>query len=331
MTGLSLMRLLPPGGKIASGQITLAGRGDITTLSDAEMRKIRGNDIGMVFQDPMTSLDPTMTIGHQIAETVRLHRGGDQKAAMARAAEVLSLVGMPRLAERLDDYPHQLSGGLRQRVMIAIALACEPKVLVADEPTTALDVTIQAQILDLLDDLKDRLGMAIILITHDLGVIAGRADRTMVMYAGRIVEQAETGRLFGAMHHPYTEALLASIPTIDQDPRQVLYSIPGLPPELIRPPACCRFAARCRYVQDRCRTEQPLLDGGSEHEFACFFPTSTDAGDLKATSELFTADGSTADAAGAAPVPASTGSPAARQRHPGKHRLGKHRLGRYRL
>jgi peptide/nickel transport system ATP-binding protein len=279
MTGNSIMRLLPPGGHIIGGEVLLEGR-DLVSLSEDELRTVRGNEIGMIFQDPMTSLNPTMSIGRQIGESVRLHRGAGKKEALDRAAEVLSLVGMPRPAERLDDYPHQLSGGLRQRVVIAMALACEPKVLIADEPTTALDVTIQAQILNLLDDLKDRLGTAIVLITHDMGVIAGRADRTMVMYAGQVVEQTDTVELFSRMRHPYTEALLSSIPQIDQDATQVLYSIPGLPPDLSDPPAACRFAARCRYVQDRCRTEVPPLGGDADHRFACFYPTDSDAEDL---------------------------------------------------
>jgi peptide/nickel transport system ATP-binding protein len=285
MTGNSIMRLLPPGGRIVDGEILLDGR-DLVPLSDTEMRKVRGNEVGMVFQDPMTSLNPTMTIGRQIAESVELHRDVTRKGALDRAAEVLSLVGMPRPAERLGDFPHQLSGGLRQRVMIAMALACDPKVLIADEPTTALDVTIQAQILTLLEDLKARLGMAIILITHDLGVIAGRADRTMVMYAGRIIESAETSKLFSRMRHPYTEALLASIPQIDQDTSQVLYSIPGLPPDLTDPPTGCRFAARCRYVQEHCRQEDPPLAGDADHPYACFYPTSSDADDLAGTSRI---------------------------------------------
>ena len=216
MTGLSIMGLLPPGGRIIGGSITLDGR-ELVGLSDAQMRSIRGNDIAMIFQDPLTSLDPTKTIGYQVAEPIRLHRGAAKQEAMDRAAEVLAMVGLPRPRERLGDYPHQLSGGLRQRVMIAMALGCEPKLLIADEPTTALDVTIQAQILALLDRLKEQLGMAILLITHDMGVIAGHADRVEVMYAGRLVETADTGTLFSHMHHPYTQALLGSIPRLNQD------------------------------------------------------------------------------------------------------------------
>jgi peptide/nickel transport system ATP-binding protein len=272
ITGLSIMRLLPPGGRIVSGTVKLGGR-EVTALGEAEMRRVRGNDVAMVFQDPMTSLDPTMTIGDQIAEPVRAHRGASKKEALERAAEVLALVGMPKPRERLKAFPHQLSGGLRQRVMIAMALACEPKLIIADEPTTALDVTIQAQILSLLDDLKERLGMGMLLITHDMGVIAGRASRVMVMYAGRIVETAEVQDLFTGRRHPYTEALLDSIPDVKTDRKGVLYSIPGLPPDLSNPPAGCRFSPRCRYAQDRCRTEDPALDGDDPaHSYACFFP-----------------------------------------------------------
>ena len=272
MTGLSIMGLLPPGGSIVGGSVRLAGR-ELTTLPDAEIRKIRGNEIAMIFQDPLTSLDPTKTIGYQVAEPVRLHRGASRAAALDRAAEVLALVGLPRPKERLSDYPHQLSGGLRQRVMIAMALACEPKLLIADEPTTALDVTIQAQILALLDDLKSRLGMAMLLITHDMGVIAGHADRVNVMYAGRLVEESETIELFEHMHHPYTQALLASIPRLDQDQARRLANIPGIPPDLSGPPAGCRFAARCSRATDKCRAEEPPLAGQSlEHRFACWHP-----------------------------------------------------------
>jgi peptide/nickel transport system ATP-binding protein len=274
MTALSLMGLLPPGGSVVSGSITLAGR-ELVGLSDREMNAIRGNEIAMVFQDPLTSLDPTKTIGYQVAEGVRLHRGVSKQEATERAIDVLSLVGLPRPHERLSDYPHQLSGGLRQRVMIAIALACEPKVLIADEPTTALDVTIQAQILRLLTELKDRLGMAMVLITHDMGVVAGNTDRINVMYAGRIVESTDTASLFDRMRHPYTQALLASIPRLAQDNTKRLHSIPGTPPDLSSPPAGCRFAARCEYATDRCRTDEPTLDGLSRaHVYACWHPVS---------------------------------------------------------
>jgi oligopeptide/dipeptide ABC transporter ATP-binding protein len=272
MTGLSIMGLLPPGGKIVSGSIKLDGR-ELVGLSDAELRTIRGNDIAMIFQDPLTSLDPTKTIGYQVAEPVRLHKGASKAAAMARATEVLGLVGLPRPAERLGDYPHQLSGGMRQRVMIAMALTCEPKLLIADEPTTALDVTIQAQILTLLHNLKDRLGMAMLLITHDMGVIAGHADRVQVMYAGRMVEVTSTPNLFQHMHHPYTRALLASIPRLSQDNKRRLLTIGGLPPDLSEPPAGCRFAPRCSRATGKCRDEEPPLIGEtSAHLFACWHP-----------------------------------------------------------
>jgi peptide/nickel transport system ATP-binding protein len=272
MTGLSIMGLLPPGGRIVNGSVKLGDR-ELVGLSDRELRRIRGNEIAMIFQDPLTSLDPTKSIGYQVAEPVRLHRGVSKAEAMERAAEVLGLVGLPRPKERLKNYPHQLSGGLRQRVMIAMALSCEPKLLIADEPTTALDVTIQAQILKLLDDLKTRLGMAMLLITHDMGVIAGHADRVNVMYAGRLVETAETDGLFKRMHHPYTQALLASIPRLNQDAGQRLLNITGLPPDLSKPPAGCRFAPRCSKATDKCRDEEPPLTGeSSDHLFACWHP-----------------------------------------------------------
>ena len=272
MTGLSIMGLLPPGGSIIGGSIKLDGR-ELVGLKGEDLRHVRGNEIAMIFQDPLTSLDPTKTIGYQVAEPVRLHRGASKADALDRAVEVLNLVGLPRPKERLDDYPHQLSGGLRQRVMIAMALANEPKLLIADEPTTALDVTIQAQILALLRDLKDRLGMAMLLITHDMGVIAGHADRVNVMYAGRVVETAEVMQLFTEMHHPYTQALLASIPQLDQDARKALHAIPGLPPDLSNPPQGCRFAARCSRATDKCRTDEPSLSGKTyEHRFSCWHP-----------------------------------------------------------
>src|SRR5437879_7781611 len=246
MTAMSIMKLLPNGGYIAGGSIRLAGV-DIVPHDEDDMRKLRGNEVSVIFQDPMTSLNPTMTIGNQIAESLRIHRGWKASQGMARAEEVLAVVGMPKPKERLHQYPHQLSGGLRQRVMIAIALACDPQLLIADEPTTALDVTIQAQILSLLDSLKKEFRMSVLLITHDLGVIAGRADRVCVMYAGKIVEEAATEELFDSPYHPYTEALLQSIPRPDQSQAEPLYSIPGLPPDLLHPPRPCRFPPRCRY------------------------------------------------------------------------------------
>ena len=281
MAAMSIMRLLPHRAYIAGGEVRLDGR-DLVKLSNDEIRKVRGNDIGIVFQDPMTSLNPTMTIGRQIAEGVLIHRDVSKAKAFDRAVETLELVGVPRPKERVNDYPHQLSGGLRQRVMIAMALANEPKLLIADEPTTALDVTIQDQILRLLDRLKAELGMGIILITHDMGVIAGRADRVVVMYAGEKIESAPTSELFNNVRHPYTEALLASIPKLNQDKTQELYSIPGLPPDLRRPPLACRFAARCAFATDQCRSEKPPLKDGDlpNHPFACFHPRRSSAAEL---------------------------------------------------
>jgi peptide/nickel transport system ATP-binding protein len=307
MTALSIMQLLPPGGHITSGQIVLGGQ-VISSLNDDDMRHVRGNEVGMIFQDPMTSLNPTMTIGDQIAETVRLHRGADKETALARAVEVLGLVGMPRPAERIKNYPHHLSGGMRQRVMIAMALACEPKLLIADEPTTALDVTIQKQILELIDDLRKRLGMAVILVTHDLGVIAGRADRAAVMYAGRVVETTSTLRLFGNPRHPYTEALFSALPERAADLSARLYTIPGQPPDLTRPPTGCKFAARCRYAQDTCRETEPLLKGDSEdHLYRCFFPVGHAADDTDTEPALLIAAGHAPAARAAHEVTANGG------------------------
>jgi peptide/nickel transport system ATP-binding protein len=272
MTALSVMRLLPGGGVITGGRISLADT-EITALTEEQMQRVRGNAVGMVFQDPLTSLNPTMTIGDQIAESVRLHRGASKAAALERAVEVLGLVGMPRPAERISNFPHQLSGGMRQRVMIAIALACEPRLLIADEPTTALDVTIQKQILELIDGLRQRLGMAVILVTHDLGVIAGHADRVAVMYAGRIVETTDVSTLFASPRHPYTEALLEALPERAVEGAGRLYNIPGQPPDLTAPPPGCKFAPRCRYAQQKCIESEPYLTAaGDSHFFRCFYP-----------------------------------------------------------
>jgi peptide/nickel transport system ATP-binding protein len=272
MTALSVMQLLPNGGRIAHGSIKLGGR-ELTSLKPDDLRKIRGDDIGMIFQDPLSSLNPTHTVGAQIAEAVLLHRDVSKKEAYDRAVEVLDLVGMPRAGERVDEYPHQFSGGMRQRVMIAMALACEPKLLIADEPTTALDVTIQKQILELIDSLRLRLGMAVIMVTHDLGVIAGRADRVAVMYAGKVVETTETSALYANPRHPYTEALFHALPEKSAETRERLYSIPGAPPDLVNPPQGCRFAPRCRYANDKCRSEDPMLAGETTaHVYRCFYP-----------------------------------------------------------
>jgi len=274
VSALSVMRLIPdPPGKIVEGQILFEDR-DLVPLSEREMRDMRGNQISMIFQDPMTSLNPVVRIGLQMTEGIQLHMGLSKKEAEDRAVELLDAVGLPDARRRLKDYPHQFSGGMRQRVMIAMALSCDPKLLIADEPTTALDVTIQAQILDLLKRMQDRFSMSILLITHDLGVVAGVSDDVCVMYAGRIVEQADTVSLFEHPQHPYTLALLNSIPRLDTEERGRLANIPGLPPDLVQPPAGCRFHPRCRFARERCRQgEQPPLMSfdGSEHLVACWY------------------------------------------------------------
>lgn len=263
MTSLSLMRLVPsPPGRIVSGSIKLGGR-DLVTLSEAQMRDVRGNEISMIFQEPMTSLNPVMTIGKQIAETVRLHQDLSRSAAMAKAIDMLRLVKIPEPVQRAKEYPHQLSGGMRQRAMIAMALACNPRVLIADEPTTALDVTIQAQILDLILDLQKTLGTAVILITHDLAVVAETAQRVIVMYAGKKVEEAAVEDLFGEPLHPYTHGLLASIPHLEVIGGDAvvangrLKEIPGMVPALTNLPKGCTFAPRCAFADDRCRSVAP--------------------------------------------------------------------------
>jgi peptide/nickel transport system ATP-binding protein len=272
MTGMSIIRLLPHGASITAGSIKFDGR-ELTGLDDTALRRLRGGDIALISQDPMTSLNPTRTIGSQLREAYRIHTGASFRAANERAAEVLGLVGMPRPSERLSDFPHQLSGGMRQRVMIAIGLLCEPKLLIADEPTTALDVSIQAQILKLLDSLRARLSMAVMLITHDMGVIAGHADRVAVMYAGRIVEQADTFTLFTDPRHRYTEALFESMPTLELDSAAQLAVIPGAPPKLIGAGGACRFAPRCRFAQDDCRTQDPpVTEATPGHLHACLHP-----------------------------------------------------------
>ena len=264
VTAMSILRLIPePPGKIA-GSIRFEGR-DLLKCSDREMRDIRGNEISMIFQEPMTSLNPVLTVGRQIGETLRLHQGLSSKQAEAKAVEMLTLVGIPEPGRRVREYPHQLSGGMRQRVMIAIALACNPKLLIDDEPTTALDVTIQAQILELMRDLKHRVGAAIVLITHDLGVVAEVAERVIVMYAGRKVEEAAVGLLFNDPKHPYTQGLLGSMPKLDEDVDR-LTQIPGQPPSLLNPPVGCRFNPRCSYVMDVCVREEPGLDPVSGEE-----------------------------------------------------------------
>ena len=270
---LSIMGLIPqPPGEVQAEAIMFRGR-DLTRLSKEEMRLLRGSEIAMVFQDPMTSLNPVLTIGHQITEALKLHLGMDNQQARERAAELLAMVGIPSAANRLDDYPHQFSGGMRQRVMIAMALSCNPQLLIADEPTTALDVTIQAQILDLVRRLRDKIGMAIIWITHDLGVVAGLADTLQVMYAGFIVERGPNEAVFHDTRHPYTLGLLGSLPRLDQKGEK-LFSIEGTPPDLRVEPKGCPFAPRCHYRIDQCWEENPPLrpiDGGTPgHTVACW-------------------------------------------------------------
>ena len=265
-TALSIMRLVPdPPGKIVAGEVRLEGR-DLLALDEAQMRDVRGNDISMIFQEPLTSLNPVLTLGSQIAEAIELHQDLAKSAAVEKAVKMLSLVKIPEPAQRAREYPHQMSGGMRQRAMIAMALACNPKVLIADEPTSALDVTIQAQILDLMLSLQEEMGTAIIFITHDLGVVAETAQRVIVMYAGRIVEEGPTRAIFKNPQHPYTWSLLRSIPRADERGHQKLLSIAGLPPDLSNPPPGCKFHPRCKFRIDKCFTEEPTLDdvGGGQ-------------------------------------------------------------------
>ena len=271
MTALSLMGLLPQGGKVSSGSIILDGQ-DLTQLPLKEKRKLRGTKVGMIFQDPLTSLNPTMKIGLQVCEPLRVHEKLSKKEALARAVEILKRVGMPRPEVVINNYPHQLSGGMRQRVMIAMALVCKPRILIADEPTTALDVTTQMQILDLIDELRDEYKMGVILITHDLGVVAGHTDRVAVMYAGRIVETAPTKTLFTEPKHRYTSSLMAALPERALAAGTKLFSIPGAPPSLTNLPVGCRFAARCLWATDECRAGYPDLSGDENHTFSCFHP-----------------------------------------------------------
>jgi peptide/nickel transport system ATP-binding protein len=272
MLSRAMLQLLPRYAKL-SGEVLFDGE-DLTRLTAQQLRRLRGRSIAVVFQDPMTSLNPVLTIGQQIVETLREHLAMDGAAATGRAVELVAAVGIPEPDRRLRQYPHQLSGGMRQRVAIAIALSCEPKLLIADEPTTALDVTVQAQILDLLAREQRRRHMAMILITHDLGIVAGRTNEVAVMYAGRVVERAPTRLLFHHMRMPYTQALLAAIPTVDAAPHSRLPTIPGRPPDPSRRIVGCAFAPRCLYADDRCRTEQPLLGPPDEagQQFACWRP-----------------------------------------------------------
>jgi len=268
---LSILGLIPlPPGEIVSGNALYRGR-DLLKLSESEMEDIRGKEIAMIFQDPMTSLNPTLTIERQISESLRLHLGMDKEAAQQRVIELLEQVGIPAAEERLGAYPHQFSGGMRQRVMIAMALACAPSLLIADEPTTALDVTIQAQITDLVKSLRDHLGMAMIWITHDLGVVAGLAERVIVMYAGFILEEARVYELYENPRHPYTLSLLEALPRADLRRQKRLKTIPGAPPNLLVEPHGCPFAPRCEYTYDRCRNENPPLTLVTpDHKIACW-------------------------------------------------------------
>lgn len=269
---LSIMGLIPqPPGRIAAGEVMFQGR-DLTKLGQDELRKIRGNQIAMVFQDPMTSLNPVLTVGEQISEALELHLGMDKQQARERTVELLEMVNIPEARNRIDDYPHQFSGGMRQRVMIAMALSCNPQLLIADEPTTALDVTIQAQIIDLVRGLRDRLGMAIIWITHDLGIVAGLVQRVQVMYAGYVVERAEVHEFYAHPRHPYSVGLMRSLPRLDAETRTKLIPIEGLPPDLIALPLGCPFYARCRHRVERCLDKMPPLRevGPDDHIVACW-------------------------------------------------------------
>jgi peptide/nickel transport system ATP-binding protein len=273
VTALSVMKLIAmPPGRIVEGQMLYQGK-DLVTLPPAQMRKIRGKEISMVFQEPMTSLNPVFTIGEQIAEAIRLHEGLGRRDAMAKTVDMLKLVHIPNPERRVKEYPHQLSGGMRQRVMIAMALSCNPKLLIADEPTTALDVTIQAQILELLNELKAKLGMAVMLITHDMGVIAETAQRVMVMYAGKVVEEAPVRELFKEPLHPYTQGLLRSIPRIDlaATQKQRLEAIPGVVPSLLNLPKGCRFTPRCPHAKPVCSEQEPVLkEVRPGHKVSCW-------------------------------------------------------------
>jgi oligopeptide transport system ATP-binding protein len=276
VTMMSMIRLIPsPPGKVVAGRALYQGK-DLIKLSDEEIRAIRGSQISVIFQDPMTSFNPVLTIGRQLIEPLEIHMGMSHKQAYERAAEMLAMVGIPNPKDRLNDFPHQFSGGMRQRAMIAMALVCTPQILIADEPTTALDVTIQAQIVELAKRLRDELGMSMIWITHDLGIIAGLAHRVGVMYAGYIIEEAPIKELYGNPQHPYTLGLLNSLPRMDETGQRRLASIDGLPPVLFEKPTYCPFAPRCRFVRERCWQENPpLIQVGPEHYSACWVEPET--------------------------------------------------------
>ena len=276
VTATSIMRLIPsPPGRIVDGEVLLdhgSGVVDLVTSSESDMRKIRGNQIAMIFQDPMTSLNPVLTVGDQLTEPLILHLEMSRREADGRAIELLKRVGIPAAEDRLGAYPHQFSGGMRQRVMIAMALACNPKLLIADEPTTALDVTIQAQILDLMMQLNQDVGTAIVLITHDLGVVAEVCERVVVMYAGQIIESGTADSIFNRPQHPYTIGLLNSVPQIGERVKETLIPIPGLPPDLLQPPVGCRFRPRCRFRQEKCEESPPLAEVAPGQAARCWFP-----------------------------------------------------------
>ena len=276
VTVMSMLRLIPtPPGKVVAGQALYQGK-DLLKMSDEEIRHIRGSQISMIFQDPMTSFNPVLTIGRQVSEPLEIHQGMNRKQANERVAEMLELVGIPKAKDRLGDYPHQFSGGMRQRVMIAMSLVCNPSILIADEPTTALDVTIQAQIIELAKELRDKLGMAMIWITHDLGVIAGLADRLAVMYGGFIIETGPIRDVYAMPSHPYTLGLLNSLPRMDENSYRRLESIEGLPPILMEKPRSCPFAPRCTFVIERCLQENPpLMETAPDHYTACWVEPST--------------------------------------------------------
>jgi peptide/nickel transport system ATP-binding protein len=279
MTALSILRLTPPGGRVVGGQVLFDGR-DLLTVSEAEMRHIRGNAIAMIFQEPMSSLNPVFTVGNQIAEAIRLHQGLGRAAARDKTIEMLRLVEIPEAERRVDEYPHQLSGGMRQRVMIAMALSCHPRLLIADEPTTALDVTIQAQILDLLAGLQQRFGMGLILVTHDLGIVAERAGDVAIMYAGRIVERAPADGIFVRPLHPYTRGLLRSVPKVGAEKTRRLTAIPGVVPDLLHLPSGCHFRDRCPHAIGACSTIDPALEElHPGHATACIRAAEPDWGE----------------------------------------------------
>jgi len=282
VTNLSVMKLIPsPPGKIVSGEILLDGR-SVLSMSVQELRDLRGGRVSMIFQDPMTSLNPFLRVSTQLLETIRLHQGLSKRDARLKAVEMLRMVGIPNPEKRVDAYPHQFSGGMRQRVMIAMALSCNPEILIADEPTTALDVTIQAQILELVKELTVRLNTAVILITHDLGVVSGMCDRIVVMYAGRVVERAATDDLFADPKHPYTQGLIRSVPRLDRSTKERLFSIPGTPPSLIDIPECCPFHPRCPHAMDICRRKYPgEKDFGNGHRVSCWLFSGADAAQVE--------------------------------------------------